>query len=208
MKIAAAAAEFLNQKRIAVTGVSESSRGARSNAVYTRLRERGYTVFAVNPNAESAEEIRRTRISPPSLAGWMRVVIATAADRAPATMREIVDLGIKYAWMHRAFGPGSVSEEATRIGREAGVMVIDGGCPLMFGRASDGGHRMMCRMMKLTGKVRPDGLRAAEIACDHEGPATAHSRWTYVHTLDLRTYVGPTRPADLSPMYPTPTDVQ
>lgn len=110
-------------------------------------------MFAVNPNAESAEGDPTY----PNLAaipgGVDAVVIATAADRAPATMREIVDLGIKYAWMHRAFGPGSVSEEATRIGREAGVMVIDGGCPLMFGRASDGGHRMMCRMMKLTGKV-------------------------------------------------------
>jgi len=153
VKIAAAAAEFLNQKRIAVTGVSSHPEGHGSNAVYTRLRERGYTVFAVNPNAESAEGDPTY----PNLAaipgGVDAVVIATAADRAPATMREIVDLGIKYAWMHRAFGPGSVSEEATRIGREAGVMVIDGGCPLMFGRASDGGHRMMCRMIKLTGKV-------------------------------------------------------
>ena len=153
MKIAAAAAEFLNQKRIAVTGVSSHPEGHGSNAVYTRLRERGYTVFAVNPNAESAEGDPTY----PNLAaipgGVDAVVIATAADRAPATMREIVDLGIKYAWMHRAFGPGSVSEEATRIGREAGVMVIDGGCPLMFGETSDGGHRFMCRMLKMTKAV-------------------------------------------------------
>ena len=32
-------------------------------------------------------------------------------------------------------------------------MVIDGGCPLMFGQVSDGGHRMMCRMLKLTKAV-------------------------------------------------------
>ena len=153
MKIAEAAAEFLNQKRIAVTGVSSHPEGNGSNTVYTRLRERGYTVFAVNPNAESAEG-DPTYPDLASIPGGVdAVVIATAAGRAPATMREIVDLGIKYAWMHRSFGAGSVSEEATRIGREAGVMVIDGGCPLMFGRASDGGHRMMCRMMKLTGKV-------------------------------------------------------
>jgi predicted CoA-binding protein len=153
VKIADAAAEFLSLDRIAVTGVSSHPEGHGSNTVYARLRERGYTVFAVNPNAESAEGDPTY----PDLAsipgGVQAVVIATAADRAPATMREIVDLGITYAWMHRSFGAGSVSDEATRIGREAGVMVIDGGCPLMFGRASDGGHRMMCRMMKLTGKV-------------------------------------------------------
>ena len=45
-----AAAEFLSHRRVAVTGVSHS-RDHGSNAVYTRLRDRGYEVFAVNPNA-------------------------------------------------------------------------------------------------------------------------------------------------------------
>ena len=50
-----AAAEFLAQKRIAVTGVSRNPAGHGSNAVYKRLRERGYEVFAVNPNADQVE---------------------------------------------------------------------------------------------------------------------------------------------------------
>ncbi len=153
MKIADAAEQFLGQHRIAVTGVSRKPEGHGSNAVYTRLRDRGYEVFAVNPLAEQVE-------GDPSYAdlaaipgGVDAVVIATSAEHAPATMREAADLGIRYVWMHRSFGAGSVSEEATRIGREAGILVIDGGCPLMFGKASDGGHRMMCRMMKITGRV-------------------------------------------------------
>jgi len=153
MKIADAAEQFLGQHRIAVTGVSRKPEGHGSNAVYTRLRDRGYEVFAVNPLAEQVE-------GDPSYAdlaaipgGVDAVVIATSAEHAPATMREAADLGIRYVWMHRSFGAGSVSEEATRIGREAGILVIDGGCPLMFGKASDGGHRMMCRTMKITGRV-------------------------------------------------------
>lgn len=153
MKIADAAQTFLQQQRIAVTGVSSHPEGNGSNAVYTRLRERGYTVFAVNPNSETAEGDPTF----PDLAaipgGVDAVVIATSPQHAAQTMREAADLGIKYVWMHRSFGKGSVSQEATRIGREAGVLVIDGGCPLMFGKASDGGHRMMCRVMRLTGKV-------------------------------------------------------
>lgn len=153
MKIADAAAEFLHQQRIAVTGVSRKPEGHGSNAVYTRLRERGYSVFAVNPNADQVEGDP----AHPNLAaipgGVDAVVIATSAEHAPRTMQEAVDLGIKYVWMHRSFGAGSVSAEATRIGRQAGIMVIDGGCPLMFGQASDGGHRMMRRMMKVTGRV-------------------------------------------------------
>jgi predicted CoA-binding protein len=153
MKIADAATEFLQQKRIAVTGVSSHPEGHGSNAVYTRLRDRGYTVFAVNPNAATAEGDPTYPQLSAIPGGIDAVVIATSPEHAPATMREAVELGVKYVWMHRSFGAGSVSPEATAIGRDAGVMVIDGGCPLMFGPASDGGHRMMCRMMKLTGKV-------------------------------------------------------
>jgi len=151
--IAEAAQDFLDQKRIAVTGVSRNPEGHGSNAVYQRLRERGYQVFAVNPNADTVEGDP----SYPSLAaipdGVDAVVIGTSPQHADASMREAVDLGIRRVWMHRSFGAGSVSATATTYGREHGVTVIDGGCPLMFGAASDGGHRFMCRMMKITGKV-------------------------------------------------------
>jgi hypothetical protein len=153
MKISDAATEFLSKKRIAVTGVSSKPAGHGSNAVYTRLRDRGYTVFAVNPNEQTVEGDPTYPDLTAIPGGVDAVVIATSAEHAPQTMRQIIDLGIGYAWMHRAFGAGSVSDEATRIGRDAGVMVIDGGCPLMFGTTSDGGHRMMCRMLKMTGKV-------------------------------------------------------
>jgi predicted CoA-binding protein len=151
--IAEAAEDFLTQKRIAVTGVSRNPAGHGSNAVYQRLRERGYEVFAVNPNAETVEG----DTAYPDLAsipgGVKAVVIGTRPEHADSTMHEAVDLGIRQVWMHRSFGTGSVSPTATEYGREHGVTVIDGGCPLMFGAASDGGHRFICRMMKVTGKV-------------------------------------------------------
>jgi predicted CoA-binding protein len=50
-----AAAEFLAKKRVAVTGVSRTPKDHGSNTVYKRLRERGYAVFAVNPNANEVE---------------------------------------------------------------------------------------------------------------------------------------------------------
>ena len=40
-----AAAEFLSHRRVAVTGVSRT-RNHGSNAVYARLRDRGYEVFS------------------------------------------------------------------------------------------------------------------------------------------------------------------
>jgi hypothetical protein len=54
-KIKRAAEEFLAHKRVAVTGVSREPKDHGSNIVYRRLRERGYDVFAVNPNADEVE---------------------------------------------------------------------------------------------------------------------------------------------------------
>jgi hypothetical protein len=45
--------------------------------------------------------------------------------------------------MHRGPGAGSVSAAATDYGRQHGITVIDGGCPLMFGSTADFGHRIM-----------------------------------------------------------------
>jgi predicted CoA-binding protein len=54
-KIKEAASEFLVNKRVAVTGVSRRPKDHGSNVVYKRLRERGYEVFAVNPNVDEIE---------------------------------------------------------------------------------------------------------------------------------------------------------
>ena len=45
-----------------MTGVSRSPKQHGSNNVYRRLRERGYDVFAVNPNTQEVEGIGPTRI--------------------------------------------------------------------------------------------------------------------------------------------------
>jgi hypothetical protein len=58
-------------------------------------------------------------------------------------MHDCVELDIEHVWMHRGPGDGSVSAEATALGREHGVMVIDGGCPLMFDPTADFGHKVM-----------------------------------------------------------------
>ena len=50
-----AAEAFLANQRVAVTGVSRTPKTHGSNNVYRRLRDRGYEVFAVNPNADEVE---------------------------------------------------------------------------------------------------------------------------------------------------------
>jgi predicted CoA-binding protein len=138
-----AASEFLANKRVAVTGVSRHPENHGSNAVYRRLRDRGYEVYAVNPAATEVEGDRcyaDLRSIPGSVEA---VVIATRPEIAEDTMRECAELGIKHVWMHRGPGAGSVSAAATDYGRRHGITVIDGGCPLMFEPTADLGHRVL-----------------------------------------------------------------
>jgi uncharacterized protein len=138
-----AAAEFLTKKRIAVTGVSRTPKDHGSNVVYKRLRDRGYQVFAVNPNADQVEGDRCYHDLASVPGAIEAVVIGTKPETAEATMRECVELGITHVWMHRGPGAGSVSAAATGYGRRRGITVIDGGCPLMFGPTADTGHKIM-----------------------------------------------------------------
>ena len=148
-----ATSEFLARKRIAVTGVSRNAKDHGSNLVYQRLRSRGYTVFAVNPNAGTVEGDPCYHDLKSIPGGVEAVVIGTRPETAEATVRECAELGIGYVWMHRGPGAGSVSPAATDYGRQHGIVVIDGGCPLMFDPTADGGHKVMRAIFTLTGKV-------------------------------------------------------
>lgn len=151
--IAQAATEFLNHTRIAVTGVSRTPGSHGSNVVYKRLRERGYDVFAVNPNADTVEGDRAYHDLRSIPGGVEAVVIGTRPQFADETMRECAELSIKHVWMHRGPGGGSVSDTATAYGREHGLNVIDGGCPCMFGPTADFGHKAMRFVFSLSGNI-------------------------------------------------------
>jgi uncharacterized protein len=148
-----AAAAVLANRRIAVTGVSRTPDKHGSNVVYKRLRERGYDVFAVNPNAETVEGDRSYPRLSAIPGGVDAVVIGTKPETAEDTMRECAELGVSHVWMHRSFGAGSVSDAATTYGRERGITVIDGGCPCMFDPTADLGHKAMRVAFTLNGHV-------------------------------------------------------
>jgi predicted CoA-binding protein len=153
-KLREAATDFLNQRRIAVAGVSRHPEGGHSaNGVYTRLRQRGYEVLAVNPNADEVEGDRCYHSLADIPGGVDAVLVSTTPEVAEDVVRDCVELGITRVWLHRAFGAGSMSTQAVEYGRAHGIDVIPGGCPLMFDPASDPGHKMMRTILTLTGAV-------------------------------------------------------
>ena len=89
--------------------------------MYKRFRERGYEVFAVNPNTETVEGDTAFPDLKSIPGGVGAVVIGTRPETADATMAECVELGISQVWMHRAMGAGSVSASATEYGRKNAI---------------------------------------------------------------------------------------
>jgi predicted CoA-binding protein len=152
MKTPESVAEFLRGKRVAVAGVSRQV-GQAANAVYRKLRDSGYEVVPVNPNASEAEGATCY----PNLAsipgGIDRVVIATHPRVSLEVVRECGELGVTQVWFHRSFGQGSVSGEAAEACQAKGIRCIVGGCPLMYCEPVDFGHRCMRWWFRRRGRV-------------------------------------------------------
>jgi predicted CoA-binding protein len=145
-------ARFLEGRRLAVAGVSRQPQQA-ANAVFRKLRDAGYEVFPVNPQASEVEGVTcypDVASVPSPLDG---VVIATHPDVAPDVVRQCADHGVPRVWFHRSFGQGSVSEAAVREGETRGVECIVGGCPLMFCEPVDIGHKCMRWWLQRRGRV-------------------------------------------------------
>ena len=98
-------------------------------------------------------------------------------------MRECVELGIKRVWMHHGAGASSVSAAATEYGRQHGITVIDGGCPLMFGPTADlgQGHAVRLRPQRAEGGVGHVHAHAGKRGLD----PSAHWRFALFVTTAL-----------------------
>lgn len=134
--------EFLDQRRIAVAGVSRQSDQA-ANAIFRKLRDAGYEVTPVNP---ATREVEGARCYPDlaSIPGGVdAVMVVTPPEAAARVLEECAELGVRRTWLHRSIGQGSVSKEALRVGRQRGVEVIEGGCPMMFVEPVDFGHKCL-----------------------------------------------------------------
>jgi predicted CoA-binding protein len=145
-------ADFLSQKRIAIAGVSRTKQDA-ANLIYRKLKEAGYQVFAVNPNAQTFGDDPCYPDLKSIPGGVDGVVIVTRPKTAEELVRQAAEAGVTRVWMHQSMikSGTSVSPEAASFCKEHGISVIEGACPMMFCQPVDFGHKCMRWMMRLTG---------------------------------------------------------
>ena len=156
-KIDSLVQDFLNQKKVAIVGVSDK-RDTGCNLSYKKFKEAGYQVYAVNPRISSYggepcyADLKVIPEKPDA------VFMLTNPKVTEQMVQQCVDLGIKHVWMHCMMGtkPGlaagmtSVSQSAVEMCRANGIAVIPGACPNQFLKP-DFGHAMMRGMWKLFG---------------------------------------------------------
>jgi predicted CoA-binding protein len=133
--------------------VSRKPKGSAANLIYQKLKSAGYQMFPLNPHAEMVEGEKcypDLKSIPERVDG---VVIVTPPEAVEEIVRECVESGVSRVWMHRSFGPGSVSEKAVQYCKQNNISVIAGACPMMFCQPVDFGHKCMRWILSVTGKL-------------------------------------------------------
>ena len=147
--------DFVAQKRLALAGASRSGKKF-GNVILRELKERGYDVVPVHPEAAELEGLTCAR-SLAALPGRVEgLVVVTPPLEAVRLVGEAAAAGIRRVWLQQGAG----SDEAARIARERGVSLVHGHCLLMFLPGVRGLHRFHRGLWRLLGKLPAEAARA------------------------------------------------
>jgi predicted CoA-binding protein len=147
-----AADQFLKLNTIAVAGVSSTKKDA-ANYIYEKLKNAGYQVYPINPNAKEIDGntcYANLSTTPQKPEG---VVIATNAKVTLDIVKECAELGVRHAWIHKSVDNGSYSQEAVDFCKENGIDLIPGGCPMMYCKPVDFPHKCIKWVLNAMGKL-------------------------------------------------------
>jgi uncharacterized protein len=140
--------EFLTQKKFAVVGVSRK-KTKFGNAIYKELKQKGYSVFPINPNMKTFDG----EICYPDLLSLPEKVDAIIINVPPVqtekVVREAKEAGINKVWLQQ----GSQSQEAIKYCEENNIDCVWNECILMFAQPSAFMHRAHKWVWNVLGKL-------------------------------------------------------
>ena len=140
--------EFLAQKKIAVVGVSRK-KTKFGNAIYRELKQKGYSVFPINPNIKEYDG----GVCYPDLYSLPEKIDAVVINVPPAQAEKVVkeakETGVNKVWLQQ----GSQSETAVKYCEENGIDCVSNECILMFAQPSAFIHRAHKWVWDVFGKL-------------------------------------------------------
>ena len=147
MTTMAGVTEFLEQKTLAVIGVSRSGKKF-SNAIYKVLKTKGYNLFPVNPHVNSIDGgpcFPDIKSIPLKVEG---IVIVVTPNQTEKAVKDAAAAGIKHVWIQQ----GAESPGAIDFCKNNGINVIHNHCILMFADPSLP-HKCHRYLWKVLGKL-------------------------------------------------------
>lgn len=126
---------FLAQKNIAVVGVSNKKKKF-GNYIFEKLNDEGYSVFAVNPNADENTEIKFYK-SVNDLDIISAIVFVTKPNVTNSILREGIPINVKNIWVQQGAG----NEETKLILSSMDVEFVFNKCLMMFIEPVKGIHK-------------------------------------------------------------------
>ena len=140
--------DFIDGKRIALVGMS---RGGKKfgNMAYKELKERGYQVYPVHPEAEQidGENCYKNLASLPESVDGVLVVVPP--ERSSQVMRDAAEAGIRNVWLQQ----GAESPEVLALGGELDLNLVSKKCILMYAEPVGSVHGVHRFFVKLFGKL-------------------------------------------------------
>jgi hypothetical protein len=139
---------FLGSGALAVVGVSRS--GTKfGNAVFQDLRDKGWTVYPVNPHADEIHGARcyhSVEELPEDVEG---VVVVVPPDQSEAVVRQAAASGIRRVWLQQ----GAESEATLAACDELGLEAVSKECILMYAEPVGSLHRFHRFFKRVFGRM-------------------------------------------------------
>lgn len=138
---------FLEPGPIAVVGASDSP-GKFGREIYRALKDRGYTVYAINNRSETVGGERAyasVKDLPPEVEA---AVIVVRPEQAHQVVKNAIERGLKRLWFQR----GANFSAAASAASAAGIATVQGKCILMYASPVTGVHKFHQTLARFFGK--------------------------------------------------------
>lgn len=134
---------FLAPRKMAMAGVSRNPKKF-GGAIFKELREKGFELYPINPNADEIQGVKCYRSVDDLPADVEHLFIVTQKHETDSVAQAAVKRGIKMVWIQQQ----SETPEAVKLLQEAEIPVIYKKCIMMFAdpvKSVHGFHRFFVK---------------------------------------------------------------
>ena len=139
--------DFIEHKKIAIVGASRSG-NKFGNTAAKELKERGYEVFYVHPEASDIDGQPAYPNLETVKEKAQSVWISVSAEQGADVLRDAAKAGLTRVWLQQ----GADSPELLKLGQELDLKLVSGKCILMYADPVRSFHKFHQVIWKLIGK--------------------------------------------------------